>query len=110
MILRSPVRVSEGCDFVVWYWKFDKSLKLVCFELLNPIPYDLVPFRYWTTLLATLICALVGFDRYFASMLVIVEMSGRVDVDNHVRHPIRYCIFAVRFSVCCNCILRCIVC
>ena len=70
--------------------------RLVCGELLNPIPYDLVPFRYRMTLLAASICAFVGYDRYFASMFVVVEMSGLVDVDNHVRHPIRYSIFAVK--------------
>jgi hypothetical protein len=46
-------------------------------------------------------CFVVGFDVYFANKLVIVAISGHVDIDSQLRLPINVCI------LCCR--LRCVV-
>ena len=43
-------------------------------------------------------CCCVGLLQYFANMILIVEMSGRVDIDSQFRHPIMDCICFVRLS------------
>ncbi len=57
-----------------------------------------VPFRYRTTRLAASTCPLLGDAVYLASMLVMVDMSGQVEVDSQVSDPTMYCIFWVRAS------------
>ena len=79
------VGICEGRYFIIRNWEVDKCLEVAVFggcclwrllslELLNSILYDLVPFRYFTTLFAALICAFVGLERYFASIFVIVNI------------------------------------
>ena len=42
---------------------------------------------------------LEGFSVYFASMFVIVAMSGRVEVASHMRDPMIDCILRVSLGV-----------
>ena len=53
----------------------------------------LVPLRYLNTLFAAVMCCFVGFEQYFANMLVIVAISGLVDMDSQFSDPINdwYC-------------------
>ena len=64
--------------------------------VVKQIPWCLVPFRYRTTLLTLSRWPLDGFAVYFARMLVMVAISGRVDMDNHVRQPISCCMRCFR--------------
>jgi hypothetical protein len=56
------------------------------------IPLDFVPFKYLITCLTLSICFDVGFDVYLASKLVMVAMSGHVDIESQLRLPISVCI------------------
>ena len=47
------------------------------------------------TRFAALMWPLLAFRVYFVRMLVIVAMSGRVDVDSHVRDPTMDCIICI---------------
>ena len=47
------------------------------------------------TLFAALMWPLLAFRVYFARILVIVAMSGQVDVDSHVRDPTMDCIICI---------------
>ena len=55
--------------------------------LVNVIAKFLVPFRYLTTRFAAVRCYFVGLELYFASMFVIVDISGLVETDNQLREP-----------------------
>ena len=44
-------------------------------------------------------CPFEGFSVYFASIFVIVAISGCVDVASHVREPMMDCIFSVSLGV-----------
>ena len=63
------------------------------------IPSDRVPLRYLTTRFAAAMCPFEGFSVYFASIFVIVAMSGRVDVVSHVKELMMDCIFSVSLGV-----------
>ncbi len=51
------------------------------------IPRFLVPLRYLMTCFAASMCPGEGLELYLAIIFVIVAMSGRVWVDNQLRHP-----------------------
>ena len=61
--------------------------------VVNKIPLDLVPWRYFITRLIASMCPLVGIIVYLAIMFVIVAMSGRVEIDNQFNHLIIFCIY-----------------
>ena len=68
-------------------------------ELVNAILNVQVPQRYLITHFAVNVFPFAGCETYFASMLVIVAISGCVDMDNHVNDPTINCILALSF--CC---------
>ena len=71
----------------------DSTLESVIVSKL--MPRVLVPLRYLITRLTYRRWDLVAFVVYLASMLVIVAMSGRVDIESQVKQPIRTCIVCV---------------
>ena len=73
-----------------------KDVSEVLGIVVNRMPVSLVPFRYLITYLTWSICDFEGLCVYLARMLVIVAMSGRVEIASHVKHPIYCCI------VCCS--------
>ena len=58
-----------------------------------------MPFRYFTTPFAAVICPFEGLSVYFARMFVMVAMSGLVEVESHVREPMMDCILRVSLGV-----------
>jgi hypothetical protein len=67
------------------------ALILVVGAVVNKIPFDLVPFRYRITLLTASIWPFVGITVYFANMFVIVDISGRVEMDSQFKLPMNFC-------------------
>ena len=78
---------------------FTKDCRAEVFLLWKAIPNVRVPLRYLTTRFAAAMCPFDGFSVYFASIFVIVAISGRVDVANHVREPMIDCILRVSLGV-----------
>ena len=86
-------------DFSIFNGEFDKGFYFLFGCVLIAIPMVDVPFRYRTTHLAASTCPLLGDAVYYlVSMLVMVDMSGRVEVDSQVSNPTMYCILRVRAS------------
>ena len=77
-----------------------KDVSEVLGIVVNRMPVSLVPFRYFITYFTWSICDFEGLCVYLARMLVIVAMSGRVEIASHVRQPIYCCI------VCCVQLVR----
>ena len=59
--------------------------------VVNSMPCSLVPFRYLITLFAAAMCPFDGFKVYLARMLVMVAMSGRVEIASQLRQPTSCC-------------------
>jgi hypothetical protein len=91
---QSPVMGLSSGNFT-----YDSTL--CCSLLLKLIPKDLVPFRYRIVRLTWSRCLSVHFSVYFAKMLVTVAISGRVEIDSHVKQPMYTCIVCMSSS--CSC-------
>ena len=59
--------------------------------IMNLIPKDLQPLRYFTTYRATATCDGVAECRCCANIFVIFEMSMRVPHESQLREPTTYC-------------------
>ena len=77
--------------WVVGRGNFRNELISALAVVVNSMPCSLVPFKYLMTLFAASICPLEGLRVYFARRLVIVAMSGRVEIESQFRQPTNCC-------------------
>lgn len=91
---------QKGVIVLLGIGNLTKDVTLSALFVLNEMPSSLVPLRYRMTVLAASRCPFVALWLYFESMFVIVDISGRVDVLSHCKHPVSCCMRCVILFCC----------
>jgi hypothetical protein len=79
--------------WLVGIGNFTYALIFAVDVVVKRIPLDFVPWRYFITRLIASMWPLAGIIVYLAIMLVMVAMSGRVEIDNQFKHPKNFCMY-----------------